>query len=315
LAGCHIDLGYSHEGIGISTQLLYSESFESAPLPLNGSASGVNTTYWDHIGVGSLSYTTAQPFNGLQSARLAAPPASASRAVGDAEQKSAGVKNKGFHGWGFAFEQGKDYEGYVFARANSTVALEAVLTDDQSGRDLASASLSVPGDGSWHQLNFTLTAAAGTSCHNFAWGAAPLSCYPTQASRPAHACWQCDGSFVLRIASGSVDLDMASLEPGPWGRYQGLPVRADMVKQLTAMGIDSIRLGGTYVKTDTALRNSSEFGYRWRALRGSVPTREPIVQVGAGISPFWGGQVREGGGKKRESLTIFVWQTTPAPPF
>ena len=310
LAGCHIDLGYSHEGIGISSQLLFSESFESSPLPPSNASSAAShaastaaaantTTYWEHVGGGSLAYTQDRPFNGLQSARLSA----SALASASASAPAAGVRNKGFHGWGFRFESGRAYEGYVFARVASggggggaAGALEAALVDDQSGRDLAAAPLRVPADGEWHQLNFTLQPSGGTGCHDFPWGTPPLSCYPTQASRPAHACWQCDGSFVLRVAAGTVDLDMASLQPGAWGRFQGLPVRADMVQHFAAMGIDSIRLGGTYVKTDTALRNSSAFGYRWRALRGPVPQREPIVQTGAGLSPFWGGQVRLGGG-------------------
>lgn len=311
LAGCHVDLGYAHQGVGMSAQLLFSESFENSSLPINGTATAKTTTYWDAVPVlgGSVRLSADAPYNGLQYVHLEQQQPETTESRGGVNVSTAyptstttasaasgvGVRNKGLHSWGLVLKAGHAYTGYVFARAAKDVEVVASLVDDSAGGGsvLAAVALHVQGDGLWHEYRFSLTPSASTTCRAFPWGVAPLSCYPTLASRPAHACWQCEGSFVLRLAgAGSVDLDMASLMPGAWGLFQGLPVRKEIVTQLQAMGIDSIRLGGTYVETDVALNSSDSFGYRWKALRGPAHTRAPIVQLGSGVSSFWGPQVR-----------------------
>jgi len=113
LAGCHIDLGYSHQDIAMSSEMIFSESFENSSLPTQISTWSTasapepqpNTTTW-WTTTGSVSYSIgSSPFNGLQYVTLTTPPAA--------------ITNKGFHGWGFDFQAGKPYHGYFFVRRTS----------------------------------------------------------------------------------------------------------------------------------------------------------------------------------------------------
>ena len=46
----------------------------------------------------------------------------------------------------------------------------------------------------------------------------------------------------------SVDIDQVMLQPGDWGTLPGVPVQRRLIEALRDMGIDSIRVGGTYVE-------------------------------------------------------------------
>ena len=51
-----------------------------------------------------------------------------------------------------------------------------------------------------------------------------------------HSCIKCDGQFVVALASeGSVNIDYVVLQPGEWGRFQGLPVRKQTVDIMQRM--------------------------------------------------------------------------------
>ena len=65
---------------------------------------------------------------------------------------------------------------------------------------------------------------------------------------------------------GSVVLGYASLQPGDWGRFKGLPVRRDVAEALVAQGITVLRYGGSMV-------NHPE--YRWKKMIGPRDSRQP----------------------------------------
>jgi len=69
-------------------------------------------------------------------------------------------------------------------------------------------------------------------------------------------------------APGSVVVGYAFLQPGPWGRFQGLPVRKDVAEGLIAHGVTVMRMGGLMVNTP---------GYRWKAMTNPRDRREPYA--------------------------------------
>lgn len=73
----------------------------------------------------------------------------------------------------------------------------------------------------------------------------------------------------------------ASLMPGPWGRYGGLPVRADAVAVLQRMGVRMIRQGGSFAK---------QANMAWKAWRGPVYLRNSSVDGNwrHGLISGWG---------------------------
>eukprot|EP00664_Eupelagonemidae_sp_cell27_P004424 gene4424-9407_t len=69
--------------------------------------------------------------------------------------------------------------------------------------------------------------------------------------------------------------------PGAWGRYKGLPVRADSVATLQQMGIKLIRQGGSFEKNRFL---------PWKKWRGPIVDRvsEVYGNWGHGLVSGWG---------------------------
>jgi hypothetical protein len=152
------------------------------------------------------------------------------------------------------------------------------------GPSLAITTVTFPG-GNWTEVPFALTPSASTECEGIDVAAANklgISCPVNgtynpiggMSDRTAHVCVKCGGQLTVTLTSGgehhsinnSTDTDstiangqaatttatqahigFASLMPGEWGKFQGLPVRADAVATLKQMGIRSIRQGGTFM--------------------------------------------------------------------
>eukprot|EP00045_Choanoeca_perplexa_P016494 m.223846 g.223846 ORF g.223846 m.223846 type:complete len:768 (-) comp17274_c0_seq5:1144-3447(-) len=305
LHGCHIDLGYDHQAYGFTTELLYGESFETFNLPgpapsladsqrvdstvksIQGIAPSDNTTlYWYQVlgAASQVTLTQDAPFNGLQSVRL-------SRSQG---MSPVSIVNRGFHGQGLALSANHQYHGSLYARnqGSQAVTLNISLEDFHVGLILSTLTVQVPAGSDWAKYSFDLPTRHSTSCQDYPWDTAPLFCYGGLQYRAGHACWQCGGQLAVQLASvGQVDLDAASFEDVEV-RFEDQRVTKEIVNLLQAIDLDGIRLGGTYVKLDTALDNASHIGYYWKALRGDADKRPPIVQQGSGISPFWGSQLR-----------------------
>ena len=174
-----------------------------------------------------------------------------------------GVAARGLYHQGFYLRQGRPYEGYVAVKASKPSTVHVRLEDwgdDPSGAaggtTLAHRALVHPGDGGWHVLNFTLTPTAATSCTPYPVGKAPLSCgIPnSQAAFPPSAtgtCVVCGGTLTVALEEPgpAVSIDQVFLEPGAWGRYQGLHVHRAAAEWVLAMGTRMLRYGGTFTNT------------------------------------------------------------------
>lgn len=177
---------------------------------------------------GEFALVTETPFKGTQCQRLTH--------LGGAG--TVGVVNKGLNRWGLRFEANKVYEGYVWARAGKPVTLGAALTGSD-GATLAEVPLEVKG-GEWTKYPFVLTT-------------------PRAAD---------NAGLTLSLAKeGTVDLGHALLQPGPWGRFQGLPDRRDVGEALVAQGITVLRYGGSMVNHPS---------YLWKQMIGPRD-RRPMV--------------------------------------
>jgi hypothetical protein len=143
----------------------------------------------------------------------------------------AGIENQGLNRRGMAFVAGKPYEGYLWARAAKPTDLFVSL-ESKDGTQRYAETLVVVNEDQWRRLDFSLT---------------------PNAADPA-------GRFAIRLKSpGSVVLGHVFLQPGEWGRFQGLPVRSDVAQGLIDQGITVLRYGGSMV-------NAPE--YRWKKMIG-----------------------------------------------
>ena len=279
----------NHELIGgLYASLLFGESFEEPPGFDGVSGSGGLT--WRALAEPGCAYETVarDAWTGLQSQALRG-------AAG------CGLRNGGLAAAGFAVEAGREYAGYVFAKVNSSaagpaaVALSAALLDTTTNATLAAQLFSVPADGAWRMLNFSLTPAASTACvlnsarpTRAAGRAAPQSCC-TCAANAEGLCPACAGAFALSLPSGSaglaLQLDHAFLAPAAWGTLPSAgwrTTRLDAALALTTpagagrafagdggglgLNLNTLRLGGGMVLVGQ---------YAWKAFRGAPWLRQP----------------------------------------
>src|SRR5262249_58616435 len=108
-----------------------------------------------------------------------------------------GLENRGLNRWGMSFVAGKPYEGALWLRAGEPAEVLVALESGTGDRVYARSRLPLSA-GDWRRLDFTLT---------------------PDASDPARR-------FAIRLdRPGSVLVGPASLPPGAWGRFKGLPGR------------------------------------------------------------------------------------------
>jgi DUF1680 family protein/alpha-L-arabinofuranosidase len=170
-----------------------------------------------------------RPFTGVQSQRVAF-----ARGTGE-----VGVENQGLNRWGMAFVAGRPYEGYVWLRSAKPLEVLASLESRDGSRTYARTALKVTGGDEWRRYDFMLTPDAADT----------------------------GGRFSLRLnAPGSVVVGHAFLQPGEWGRFDGLPVRRDVVQGLIDQGATVLRYGGL-------MANAQE--YRWKKMIGPRDRRPP----------------------------------------
>lgn len=179
---------------------------------------------------GKYQLETENPFLGSQSQRL----------TFQGGTGSIGIENQGLNRWGLHFEASQPYEGVLWAKSPKATEVIVSLQSRDGTRTVAESHLVLPA-GDWQRLTFTLIPNA----------AVPL------------------GRFVVSLRQpGSVVLGYASLQPGEWGRYRGLPVRRDVVEGLIAQGVTVLRYGGSMV-------NHPE--YRWKKMIGPRDRRPPYT--------------------------------------
>lgn len=127
----------------------------------------------------------------------------------------------------------------------------------------------------WMKLTFSLTPSAGTSCIGIQPGFDPTVDCGVLPS-PAHVCVRCGGEFVVGVvipegqspatAALSAYFGLTMLQPGTWGRVPGVAALASAAATLQAMGVRSIRQGGTYSQT-----------IAWKDWRGPLETRPSMI--------------------------------------
>jgi hypothetical protein len=158
----------------------------------------------------------------------------------DSGEGEWGIENQGLNRWGMSFLEGHDYEGYVWVRPDRPAQLVVALESRDGSRRYAESTHEVAGK-DWQRLNFTLN---------------------PNTTDPA-------GRLTLALKQpGSVVLGHAFLQPGPWGRYENLPVRCDVARGLIDQGITVLRYGGSMV-------NNAE--YRWKKMIGPRDQRPPYA--------------------------------------
>ncbi len=149
-----------------------------------------------------------------------------------------GLENAGLNRWGMSFVAGKPYEGFLWARADAPTPVWVGLESGDGSRRYATRRLRLEA-GKWQRLSFRLTPTA-TDPH---------------------------GRLAVTLRQpGAVVLGQAFLQPGPWGRFRGLPVRKDVTQGLIAQGLTVLRYGGSMV-------NAPE--YRWKKMIGPPDRRPP----------------------------------------
>ena len=246
---------------GFESQMIVGESMGAlaepagmaAPWDNHGdSGQPINIT-WNRrtAGTASIRLTSADPFHGQASMKLELQSGS-----------SAAVSNRGAGNQGLVFRGGKDYTGYIFARAKTataadpaasavslTVALHDITDRSAQPKVLASVQLLVH-SANWTKYEFTLVPNGSTGCVFIPFGSDPdIQCFAGGCKPPSknwpgcnpatpppslgagHACQRCGGEISFGLSEpGSVEVDFAALHPGDWGRFAGLEVRRDAVK-------------------------------------------------------------------------------------
>jgi alpha-L-arabinofuranosidase len=85
---------------------------------------------------------------------------------------------------------------------------------------------------------------------------------------------------------GPMYKDQVFVQPGGWGRYQGLPVNRRAIETLQAMGTRLLRYGGTFTQTQTSgwvkLPNGTQQRQGWELFRGKGWERKPFTATSRG---------------------------------
>ncbi len=214
---CIEDVNHEIYG-GLYSQMVFGESFQEPPArpPVKAfhayagqEVSGPWRSVRRGTAAGHWTLERDHPFLGKQCQRI-----TFSGADGE-----IGVENQGLNRWGMSFVADKPYEGLLWARCAEPCELHAALEARDGSRVYAQQRLTVA-PGPWQRLTFSLTPDA------------------TDAA----------GRFTMTLRKpGSVALGYAFLQPGPWGRFKGLPDRRDVAEALVDQGITVLRYGGSMV--------------------------------------------------------------------
>jgi alpha-L-arabinofuranosidase len=162
-----------------------------------------------------------------------------------------GILNAGLNKQGINLETGKSYDGILRIKSKGSNTLYLSLRDE-NGKVLAEKPYQLKGDGSWEKVTFELIPAGGTP----------------------------KGSFGIALKSkGEVELGFAFLQPGEWGRVNGLPVRKYLVDALKKQGITTIRYNGSMVDV-----GADTYQYRWKKMIGPIDERKIVFR--SGFNPY-----------------------------
>ena len=136
------------------------------------------------------------------------------------------------------FVKDKNYEGYLWARADSPTEISVALESTNGSVVYAEKTMKLNAD-DWQRLDFDLKPDAMDKA----------------------------GGFAVKLKQpGAVSVGYAFLQPGSWGRFKDLPVRKDVAEGLINQGVTLLRYGGSMV-------NDPE--YRWKKMIGPRAQRPP----------------------------------------
>jgi alpha-L-arabinofuranosidase len=155
----------------------------------------------------------------------------------------AGIENAGLNRWGINVVGGQPYEGLLRVKSGRAATLWVALLDSTGSKKLAETQLDVAAGAEYQRIAFTLTPSGSDEKGRFA--------------------------IALR-APGSVTLGYAFLQPGPWGRFDNLPIRKDLAQALVDQGVKVVRYNGSMV-------NRAPDGqlYKWKGMIGPRDLRQP----------------------------------------
>jgi len=162
-----------------------------------------------------------------------------------------GIYNSGLNKQGINLVSGKPYDGVLRVKSKGQAALFLSLRDE-NGRILDEKSFELKGDGSYEKISFELTPSGSTA----------------------------KGRFGVSLKNrGEIELGFVFMQPGEWGRVNGLPVRKMFVEALQKQGIKVIRYNGSMVDV-----GADTYLYRWKKMIG--PYDERRICFRSGFNPY-----------------------------
>lgn len=158
-----------------------------------------------------------------------------------------GLLNRGLYKSGIRFLEGKEYEGILRVKSATPATIYLSLRD-REGNILAKKGYALKGNNEYEKVEFALTPTASVN----------------------------DGAFGITLKEqGRVELGFAFLQPGPWGRVNGYPLRKEFVDALKDLEIKAIRYNGSMVST-----GADTYLYRWKRMLGPVDERRTSLRTG-----------------------------------
>jgi Alpha-L-arabinofuranosidase C-terminal domain len=226
---CLEDVNHEIYG-GLYSQMIFGESFQEPGPSDDPTTSGMWRPFHRSDAIGATAITTDHPFVGAQSQRF-----TYVSGAGD-----FGIENRGLNRQGLNILANRLYHGHLWARTDDSTTIEVSLAS-ADGTDVLTTSKLIITDKIWRRYDFALTPRATDAFARFE---------------------------ICLHSLGSVDIGYVFLNPGPWGTFDGLPVRKDVAEALIGEGITAIRYGGSMVNTDE---------YRWKKMIGDRDRRSTYL--------------------------------------
>jgi alpha-L-arabinofuranosidase len=204
---CLEDVNHEVYG-GISSQMIFGESFQEPEAEAGSGASKWWKPEKSGSATGSYALTKDQPLNGAQSQTITFTSGSG----------MVGLANRGLKGQGMYLAPHAVYQVDLWARTQQFSRLVLSLTD-ASGHPQKSASVPVD-PGSWQKVTATFSDVPETR----------------------------NGQFEVGLDQpGSIDIGYVSLRPVVMGRFADANVRADVAGKLVEQGVTVMRYGGSMI--------------------------------------------------------------------
>ena len=159
-------------------------------------------------------------------------------------QGEFGIDNMGVNRWGIDLRAGKPYEGLVRIQAEKACTVFLSLLSANGTRKYAEKAVRLEGKpGQYQRVEFQLT--------------------------PDHSDEK--GRFAISLKGpGAIIVGYAFLQPGPWGRFHGLPIRKDLAEAVLREGVTVMRYDGSMVN-----RCPQGELYKWKEMIGPRDLRKP----------------------------------------